>query len=280
MGTLLEKEKKRGGGLLGLEMPGMDRDGEENTEEGEPPLMMPASTMAASSKSPAPSSGSAASLKPEEEWGNFQLSFDPAGYVRWENVTSSTLPSQVVRTLCTANHCVYATANNNIPHLSLMIFTYLSAIQDDDICMRTLGNVPEPGSPSDGKSRHRPGVMIFSTRKDTKKFQDIIQNPTHVAVMVHDFGERRNPDEKPPEEKDRISITMTGEMQTVHNAALREKYRVIHEQANPTYSQFIKGEGVVIVKFVIRAVRWSNVRDEIKQWEFDPLTPLPLQRFV
>ena len=54
--------------------------------------------------------------------------------------------------------CFLATVSGNEPHLSLMNFTYY---QQDE-------------------------VLIFTTRRDTKKFKQI-QDCSNVAVLAHDF---------------------------------------------------------------------------------------------
>ena len=68
------------------------------------------------------------------------------------------LPSEVVDLLNISKLCFLATVSGSEPHLSLMNFTYY---QPDE-------------------------VLIFTTRRDTKKFQQI-QDCANVAVLAHDF---------------------------------------------------------------------------------------------
>jgi len=68
------------------------------------------------------------------------------------------LPIEVVELLNMSKLCFLATVSGNEPHLSLMNFTYY---QPDE-------------------------VLIFTTRRDTKKFKQI-QDCSNVAVLAHDF---------------------------------------------------------------------------------------------
>ena len=68
------------------------------------------------------------------------------------------LPNEVVEVLRTSKLCYLATQSDGNPHLSLMNFTYC----------------------------RKEEVLILSTRRNTKKFYQIIENPK-VAVLIHDF---------------------------------------------------------------------------------------------
>ena len=68
------------------------------------------------------------------------------------------LPDEVVEVLRTSKLCYLATQSEGNPHLSLMNFTYC---RDKE-------------------------VIILSTRRNTKKFCQIVENPK-VAVLIHDF---------------------------------------------------------------------------------------------
>lgn len=68
------------------------------------------------------------------------------------------LPDEVVAVLKNSKLCYLATCYDGSPHLSLMNFTYFQGEE----------------------------VIILSTRRNTLKFQQIIENPK-VAVLIHDF---------------------------------------------------------------------------------------------
>ena len=69
------------------------------------------------------------------------------------------LPDEVVEVLRTSKLCYLATQSDGNPHLSLMNFTYC---RDKE-------------------------VIILSTRRNTKKYYQIIENPS-VALLIHDFS--------------------------------------------------------------------------------------------
>uniref|UniRef100_A0A0G4H8M1 Pyridoxamine 5'-phosphate oxidase putative domain-containing protein n=1 Tax=Chromera velia CCMP2878 TaxID=1169474 RepID=A0A0G4H8M1_9ALVE len=235
-------------------------------------------------------------------WGNFEIP-PQEGFKRWERVKTTAVPDTVLRCLKTASHCVVATSNNNFPYVCLITFTYLSAAQDDEV-MKSAGAQPpasgspvrrrhgtDPGAPmlpplpsdcneaSPSQQGDRAGVMIFCTRRDTKKFADLLQNPSRCAVIVHDFADKKTA-KGVNVSKDRVAVTLFGEMQAVLDPKLNEQYTRIHEKENPQAAVFIRGVGQVVVKFVIKAMKWSNQKDEVKQWDTDPLQAPDLQRLL
>jgi hypothetical protein len=68
------------------------------------------------------------------------------------------LPDEVVNLLSASKLCFLATVNDCEPHLSLMNFTYY----------------------------RKDEVIIFCTRRDTKKFKQI-QACKNVSILIHDF---------------------------------------------------------------------------------------------
>lgn len=90
------------------------------------------------------------------------------------------LPDEVVEVLRTSKLCYLATQSDGNPHLSLMNFTYC----------------------------RKEEVIILSTRRNTKKFYQIVENPK-VAVLIHDFPETAS--STPAAEKSKQwSITLNG----------------------------------------------------------------------
>ena len=91
----------------------------------------------------------------------FEKSLKPSNY---ENEYFPPLPDEVVEVLRTSKLCYLATQNDGNPHLSLMNFTYC----------------------------RKEEVIILSTRRNTKKFYQIVENPK-VAVLIHDFPVESSP---------------------------------------------------------------------------------------
>ena len=82
----------------------------------------------------------------------------------YENEYFPPLPDEVVEVLRTSKLCYLATQSDGNPHLSLMNFTYC----------------------------RKEEVIILSTRRNTKKFYQIVENPK-VAVLIHDFPADSSP---------------------------------------------------------------------------------------
>jgi uncharacterized pyridoxamine 5'-phosphate oxidase family protein len=87
--------------------------------------------------------------------GYFDNIWKPNSYL---NEYFPPLPDEVVEVLRTSKLCYLATQSDGNPHLSLMNFTYC----------------------------RKEEVIILSTRRNTKKFYQIVENPK-VAVLIHDF---------------------------------------------------------------------------------------------
>jgi len=157
------------------------------------------------------------------------------------------LPDEVVEVLRTSKLCYLATQADGNPHLSLMNFTY-----------------------------SRPDeVIILSTRRNTKKFFQIIDNPK-VAILVHDFpndevslyasSKEQKVCEKKKERK-QWSITLNGTAEaTTDGEPITEKYRELHMENNPDYKQFIIGEDIAVLIIRIDRARMCDVQDRVSYW--------------
>ncbi|KAK0628223.1 hypothetical protein B0T17DRAFT_504922 [Bombardia bombarda] len=77
------------------------------------------------------------------------------------------LPPEVVQCLENARFLHLATCNDNIPHVSLMNYTYL------------------PNSPYSDLP-----IIVMTTNPDSKKMNNLVANP-HVSLLVHDWVSHR-----------------------------------------------------------------------------------------
>eukprot|EP00389_Voromonas_pontica_P016020 GDKH01025059.1.p1 GENE.GDKH01025059.1~~GDKH01025059.1.p1 ORF type:complete len:192 (-),score=15.64 GDKH01025059.1:45-620(-) len=182
--------------------------------------------------------------------------------------SSNALPECVRKTLENCNFAVAATANNMQPHVSLLNFSYVDQEQ--------LRNI----DPLDEALRRDLGVLIFTTRTDTKKLHDIIQNPK-LSILVHDFGGLRG-DPEPDDSTfgdQRISVTLSGEAAPVLDANAAEAFRKLHSERNPGMAQFIEGKEIVVVRFGISHVSYSNSSNEVRTWTPQDPSFVPLVEF-
>lgn len=148
------------------------------------------------------------------------------------------MPKIIVDILNASRLAFLATTQDNTPHLSLMNFTYYQLEES----------------------------IIISTRRDTKKFQQIQENPK-IALLIHDFPhlEGTGGDELCGKS---FSITMNGTAQIIgENDVLDEKYRQIHRLSNPDYQQFIVGEKIAIIVLRIEKARCCDINDRVSYWD-------------
>ena len=148
------------------------------------------------------------------------------------------MPKIIVDILNASRLAFLATTQDDSPHLSLMNFTYYQ--QEESI--------------------------IISTRRDTKKFKQIQENPK-IALLIHDF-----PHLDGTEGDDRcgrsFSITMNGTAKIIDAGDVRDlKYRQIHQLSNPDYKQFIVGESIAIIVLQIEKARCCDINDKVSYWD-------------
>ena len=148
------------------------------------------------------------------------------------------MPKIIVDILNASRLAFLATTQDDSPHLSLMNFTYYQ--QEESI--------------------------IISTRRDTKKFKQIQENPK-IALLIHDFPHLDGSESDTNCGKS-FSITMNGTAQIIDaDDVLDEKYRQIHQQNNPDYRQFIVGKYIAIIVLQIEKARCCDINDKVSYWD-------------
>lgn len=112
-----------------------------------------------------------------------------------------------------------------VPHLSLMAMSFLN----DDV----LG-----------------AVFVFSTRRDTQKFSNLLANPC-VSILSHDFAPRADTaggDVSPglaARLHGSLSITCQGRVRVLSGDE-EARLRAEHLRRQPAYKQFIDGEHIAV----------------------------------
>jgi len=147
------------------------------------------------------------------------------------------LPEAIVNLLKSSRLCFLATQADGEPHISLMNFTYH---QDEE-------------------------VIIMCTRRNTKKF-DQMSCSSSVAILIHDFPHLNEQASSSQTHGKTYSVTLNGVSQALpENSADEAKYRSIHLQRNPDYSQFIEGNAVILVK--VDCARSCDIKDRVQFWQ-------------
>ena len=137
------------------------------------------------------------------------------------------LPPSITNLLDNTRLCFMASQQDSEPHLCLMNFTY----------------------------HHEEEILILCTRRDTKKFLQLVENPS-VAILIHD--QVTSP---------KCSCTLNGRVEIIEGGSKQDsKYRGIHLFKNPDYKQFIEGEGIAVFLVKLEKGRLCDLRDKVTHW--------------
>ncbi len=136
---------------------------------------------------------------------------------------------EIKKLLETEKLCTLATSSKDLPHLSLMNFTYLE----------------------------EEGLIIVSSRADTTKVRYMIENPA-VAILLHNLEDQS----KAP-----LSCTLYGRAAIVPQETDKERYyREAHHKTHQEMGQFINGENIVIIGITIKHAALSDLEDSVRTW--------------
>jgi hypothetical protein len=107
--------------------------------------------------------------------------------------------------------------------------------------------------------------MIMTTRRDTKKYQSLDQNPK-VAILIHDFETLRQGGEQTQRRNEgTFSVTVYGDVKIIDKDN-DEMYRSHHLRCNPQYEQFITGTDIAVLVIQPQYARICNVLDQVSVW--------------
>ncbi|KYK57890.1 hypothetical protein DCS_04903 [Drechmeria coniospora] len=199
---------------------------------------------------------------------------------------TGTMPSEVVQCLENARFLHLATCTDNIPHVSLMNYTYLAS---------------SPYST-------RP-LIVMTTNPASRKMTSIVANP-NVSLLVHDWVSHRPPTQsrRPsggspgPDHRSSlaslllnlntsamssISATIGGSARLAPCGSEEEKYYFEKHLENNTFAEgeppfrqqnnraesgpaghFVAGEEVRVIVVDIRDVRISDWKGTVRDWAF------------
>ncbi|KAM7205267.1 hypothetical protein V8F33_001098 [Rhypophila sp. PSN 637] len=217
---------------------------------------------------------------------NIPLAYEASEGVSDTMKVTPELPSEVVQCLNNARFLHLATCNNNIPHVSLMNYSYLPHTPWDD-------------SP----------VVIMTTNPASKKYHNIMANP-NVSLLVHDWvshrpstsAQRRMSAGGSPGPEVRstlaemlfnlnssavssISATIGGKARVIEPGSETEKYyRDVHienhrfgteastgtvapaQQGDGGRQCFVEGEAVCVIVVRIHEVRIADWKGNVTDW--------------
>ncbi|KAG6038732.1 hypothetical protein E4U41_003783 [Claviceps citrina] len=227
------------------------------------------------------------------------LNYEASGGDTHKQITNC-LPPEVVQCLENARFLHLATCTDNVPHVSLMNYTYL------------------PSSPFSSVP-----VIVMTTNPQSRKTTNIIGNP-NVSLLVHDWvshrppthGRRMSGGSPGPEQRSSlaslllnlnstavssISATIGGEARLAPSGSEEEAYFIQQHLANNTFEEaedpfcrpdsnsgagagaeagarnghFVDGEEVRVIIVGIKDVRISDWKGAVRDWAVVPDADLP-----
>ena len=109
-------------------------------------------------------------------------------------------------------------------------------------------------------------LIVFTTRRDTRKCENLIINP-RVAILLHDFPHLRADLSAAGPGSGTFSITLYGTArvlaeQDADSKILRDK----HLDHNPDQAIFIEGPGIAVVAIEVEYARICDDRDRVTNW--------------
>jgi len=146
-------------------------------------------------------------------------------------------PTEIVQLLDAASLCYLSTTMNNAPHLSLMNYTYDRETE----------------------------TIIFSTRRNTRKCDNLIQNPS-VAILLHDFPHLKASDKATEAFGKTFAITLYGTARVLPDGVEATRLRAKHLAHNPKSSVFITGDGIAMVAIDVEYARVCDAQDKVSNW--------------
>ncbi|PPJ50587.1 hypothetical protein CBER1_06286 [Cercospora berteroae] len=205
------------------------------------------------------------------------------------------LPNEVVTCLTNARFLHLATCTNNVPHVSLMNYTYLPSHPFPQSTTTQLPSGP---------------TIIMTSNPSSKKTLNLLQNP-NVSILVHDWVSSRPPNSMSGSDRERSpsggprsslaamlmqmnstavssnSITMNGEAVVLEAGSEEEKWCKEQHVANNTFEDgdstglgrgsvdgtgdsgkgaYIEGENVRVVVVNIKGGRISDWKGNVSDW--------------
>ncbi|KAF1958737.1 pyridoxamine phosphate oxidase-like protein [Byssothecium circinans] len=214
----------------------------------------------------------------------------PTSHAHTQAQASHGLPDEVITCLQNARFLHLATASDNVPHISLMNYTYL---------------------PSTPFSPHP--TIIMTTPPASQKTHNLESNPL-VSLLVHDWVSHRPPTLNQPGRSpspsrlnprsgslaelllgmntaslSRISTTINGLAQIVPSGSEEEAWYKAQHLANNTFDQgqedtregdggtkcYVEGEEVRVVMVRIRDGRIADWKGRVRDWVIQETSALP-----
>jgi hypothetical protein len=205
------------------------------THGASPPTPLPASPTSAQSASSSLISPKSSSLS---SWPSLSAS-----------VSATPFPALITALLSKLSLAYLATCEGGEPHTSLMSFSCV-----DECAAEASGSPP---------------TIVMTTRRDTKKFENICARP-FVALLVHNAAEEDATASAAAVHKaagGSVSVTLYGHCVALDDADERAvRLRAAHLARNTKYPQFIAGPNVAVLAISVFVASMCDVSDTVTSW--------------
>jgi general stress protein 26 len=179
-------------------------------------------------------------------------------------MTSGPLPNTVFDLLAHSKFLHLATCSENVPHVSLMNYTFIEPKQDDKCeILKTSQN-----------------LILVATPKNTKKFENLKKN-SKVSILVHDWVTNTNNQVNEnsvlkllqsinQSEVGELSVTLEGHVVKFLEDAKSDEYsffKDLHLKKNPDVKAFVEGDNTALILIQIDESRVSDSQNNVENFK-------------
>lgn len=188
------------------------------------------------------------------------------------------LPENVLNLIKSSKFLHLATSKDNIPHVSLMNYTFVPSEK-----------IFNSSSESSSSVSTCAPLIVVTTHKKTQKYENLKSNP-NVSVLVHDWISAASSDENSIEldhndedsksnilkllqninqnEISSLSVTLSGSAKILgENNDERLYYKNLHLNKNPSAKVFIDGDDVAIILIQITASKVADSDNNVASYK-------------
>lgn len=180
-------------------------------------------------------------------------------------MTSGPLPSSVVELLGHSSFLHLATCANNIPHVSLMNYTFIEPV----------------GSNSNGCTflKECQNLILIATPKNTKKFDNLEINGK-CSILVHDWVTNNSQSNENSvlkllqninqNEIGDLSVTLDGHVVKFILDNTSEEYEFfknLHLKKNPDAKAFVEGDNVALILIQVDESKISDSNNKVENFK-------------
>lgn len=180
-------------------------------------------------------------------------------------MTSGPLTPTVLDLLSHSSFLHLATCSNNIPHVSLMNYTFIEPTDDSTNSCALL--------------RHSKNLILIATPKNTQKFANLKENGK-CSILIHDWTTNNNQSNENnvlkllqninQSEVGDLSITLDGHVVKYLLDSKSEDYnffKTLHLKKNANAKAFIEGDDIALILIQIDGSKVSDSNNNVSSFK-------------